>query len=319
MSTTAKWFIAAAIIIVASIVTFAIVMSINNWDFSKLETVNFETNRHDLTEKVNSISIETDTADIVFLPSDDGACHIVCYESTKEKHSVSVSDGTLNIKSTDDRKWYDHIQISFRSPKITVYLPEGEYASLFIKESTGNIDLSNSFRFGSIDISCTTGDIKTQASSAGLVKIRTTTGKICVEELTAGALDLSVTTGNITVSSVTCSEDIMLKVSTGKTVLSNVTCKNLRSEGVTGDLTLTDTVASGNFDLKRTTGDITFKGADAAEIKASTSTGDVTGSLRTEKIFFPSTSTGRIECPKSTNGGKCEISTGTGNIIIEIG
>ena len=49
-----------------------------------------------------------------------------------------------------------------------------------------------------------------------------------------------------------------------------------------------------------------------------TSTGDVNGTLLSEKIFITDTSTGRVSVPKTTSGGKCEITTSTGDINIGI-
>ena len=76
-------------------------------------------------------------------------------------------------------------------------------------------------------------------------------------------------------------------------------------------------VANGKFSLERSTGDIHFTKCDAAEISVETSTGDVTGSLLSDKVYMTQTSTGRIDVPKTTTGGKCEISTDTGNIKIQ--
>ena len=49
-----------------------------------------------------------------------------------------------------------------------------------------------------------------------------------------------------------------------------------------------------------------------------TDTGEVKGTLRSEKIFFTESDTGKISVPKSVTGGRCEITTDTGDIEIEI-
>ena len=68
--------------------------------------------------------------------------------------------------------------------------------------------------------------------------------------------------------------------------------------------------------MKVSTGDIKLDKSDAAEIFIKTSTGNVTGTLLTEKVFITQTSTGNIKVPKSIKGGRCEITTSTGNIKI---
>ena len=49
-----------------------------------------------------------------------------------------------------------------------------------------------------------------------------------------------------------------------------------------------------------------------------TDTGKVVGSLLSEKVFIAETSTGKVSVPKTTTGGKCEITTSTGDIKIEV-
>ena len=55
-----------------------------------------------------------------------------------------------------------------------------------------------------------------------------------------------------------------------------------------------------------------------AELFVETDTGDVRGSLLTEKTFIVQTDTGSVDVPETTTGGKCEITTDTGDIEIEI-
>ena len=63
---------------------------------------------------------------------------------------------------------------------------------------------------------------------------------------------------------------------------------------------------------------MTFEGSDAAEIFVQTSTGDVEGSLLSSKVFIANTDTGKVDVPKSITGGRCEITTDTGDIRISV-
>ena len=56
----------------------------------------------------------------------------------------------------------------------------------------------------------------------------------------------------------------------------------------------------------------------AAEILIKTDTGDVKGSLLSEKVFVVQTDTGSIDVPKTVSGGRCEITTDTGDIKISL-
>ena len=49
-----------------------------------------------------------------------------------------------------------------------------------------------------------------------------------------------------------------------------------------------------------------------------TDTGNVKGSLLSEKVFIVSTDTGKKQVPNTITGGRCEITTDTGDIIISI-
>ena len=276
---TKIWLIIATCLMALGCIILLTLMTVNDWDFTKLNTVKYETNTYQVNENFNSISMLTDTADILFVRSDDKVCKVVCYEMSNIKHATTVQDGTLTINVIDDREWYDHIGITWGTPKITVYLPETKYDSLIIKEDTGDLEVTEDFKFGTMDIATSTGDI--------------------------------------TVSGVTCEGDLKINVSTGKVNLTDIKCKNFISNGSTGDVSLKNMIATEKFSIERSTGDVKFDDCDATEIWFKTDTGDVTGKLLSEKIFITRTSTGDVNVPKSTNGGKCEITTATGDINIK--
>lgn len=312
------WLFIGAALVAFGIIIFGSVMAVFKWDFTKLQTVKYETNDYNITENYKNISIAVDTADILFAPSENGEHSVVFYEKEKEKHSVSVVNGTLVIEKTDTRKWFDYLEISFTTPKITVSIPEGEYASLFIKSSTGDIEIPKDFSFQNIDISESTGNVLVNANIKQSAKIKTTTGNISFENASTGSIDLCVSTGKITATNVVCEGNANIRVSTGKAYLNNMKCKNLSSDGNTGDIYLTNVIAEEMFSIERSTGDIHFEASDAEEIFLKTDTGDVVGSLLTDKVFIAHTDTGRVKLPKTTEGGKCEITTDTGDIKLEI-
>lgn len=315
---TKVWLIMAASLVLIGCMIFGGVMHMVKWDFTKLSTGSYETNQNEINEAFNNISIETDTADVAFALSDDGECRVECYEEKKAKHSVSVEEDTLLIRIDNKKAWYDYIGIHFGSPKITVYLPKAEYTSLLINESTGDIEIPKDFHFGDVDISLSTGDVDFCASASEKIKIKTSTGDIRVEKISAGALDLLVSTGKVTVSDVSCEGDVTVGVSTGKTYLTDARCKNVISNGNTGDISLKNVIAAEKVSIKRSTGNVQFDGTDAAEIFVETDTGDVRGSLLTDKVFIAQTDTGSVDVPKTVTGGRCEISTDTGDIKITI-
>jgi len=316
---TKIWLIAAASLVVIGLMMFASALAAHNWDFKRLNTVRYNTNTYEINEEFADISINTDTEDILFVPSVDGKCRVVCYEEVGREHSIEVQNSTLSINYAEgERKWFEYIGINTEDSDITVYLPKTEYGAVVIKESTGDIEIPGAFTFESIDISVSTGDVNNFASASGMIKIKMSTGYIRTENISAGALELYATTGDITASGVSCEGDFKHRVTTGKTNLTDIKCKNFISGGNTGDISLKNVIAAEAFSIERTTGDVTFDGCDAYEIFVTTDTGDVEGSLLSGKIFFTDTSTGDISIPKTMTGGKCEITTNTGDIQISI-
>ncbi len=310
---------AVSFILIGGII-FVGAMSMLKWNFKGVSTTKYETNTYDVAEEFENISINTDTADILFVLSTGGKCRVECVEEARVKHTVSVQENTLNIDITDTRKWYDHISFfSFGTPKITVYLPSDKYALLTANASTGDIKIPKEFTFDSADIKVSTGDINCNASTVNDLKIKTSTGHISIDNITAANINLATSTGGINIKSVDCSGKIETKVSTGKTNLTDVKCESLISNGNTGDIKLTNVIATKDFNITRSTGDIKLDKCDANDILITTDTGDVSGTLLTDKVFICKTDTGRISVPKSTTGGKCEITTDTGDIEIKVG
>lgn len=277
---TKIWLIVAASLVVLGLAVFTVALASHDWSFKEASSQRLETNSYVVSEEFENISIDSDTADIVFLPSADGTCRIECIEHEKENHRVSVEDGRLEIIREDKREWYDYISFfSFESTKITIYLPENEYGKLTVKESTGNISLE----------------------------------KASFEEI-----DLTLSTGHVAFMNVSCRDTLKIKTSTGDVFLTSVTAKSINSVSSTGDMVMKDVIVQDLLEIKRSTGDVRFEACDAGEIKIVTDTGDVDGSLLSEKNFVVKTSTGDIEVPETTSGGRCEITTDTGDVNIII-
>ena len=300
MSKTVKiWLMTAAALVALGGILFAGVMANYEWDFTKLSTVTYVTNTYEAHGEFDEISIHVDTTDIEFVPTEDGDCRIVCFEAEKARHSVTVQNGSLTIKMTDTRNWYDHVCISLGSPKMTVYLPQKEYSELFIATDTGDIHIPKDFTFERIQIDGDTSEVDCFASVADLLEIELRTGDIHIDSITAEQVNLTTTTVEITFNDAITKNGIDIKTDTGTITLKNV-------------------VAAGSLSVKSDTGDVRFEDSDAAQISIKTSTGDVMGTLLSEKVFITESSTGRISVPKTTAGGKCEITTDTGDIRIDI-
>ena len=295
---TKIWLAVATLLVLAGLVVFAGVMGGLGWNFRDLGTDRYETQRYAVTEAFDNISIRVDTADVRFVLTADGSAGVECYQDAKEKHIVSVEGDTLVIEVENQKAWYDYIGIHFGSPRVTVYLPQGAYASLVLEGSTG--------------------DVECAALAAGVLKITTDTGDISLENANIGTLELKTSTGEIEVSNVTCQGDIVVKVSTGEAELEALVCKNFTSTGSTGSISLEQVLVTEKLSVQRSTGDVHFERSDAGEIVVKTETGDVRGSLLSEKVFIAHSETGKVRVPRNTTGGRCEITSETGDILLEL-
>lgn len=292
------WLIIAVVFVLCGGLTFAVAMQKLDWNFYELSTSKYETNTYKITENFENILLSTDTADIAFFRSDNGECRVECIELANAKNSVFVEDNTLTIKEGNG-KWYNNIGFNSGSPNISVFLPNDQYNSLTVTETTGDIKISDNLTLNRLSISVSTGDIH-------------------LEKCSIGSAEISTSTGDIKAKNVNCDNDFSINVTTGDVKLENIKCQNLISKGDTGDVSLKQVIAVNKLSLKRTTGDIKLKSADGGEIFIETDTGDVYGTLLSDKIFITESSIGDIKVPKTTSGGKCEIKTNTGDIKIVI-
>ncbi len=291
-----KWLTVATVLTVVGIIIFVGGASAMHFHFDGLSTQEFQTKTYELQEDFDSIDIDVETATVTLLPSDDGRCRVECQEEARLTHEVSVRNGTLTIETVNNRKWYDYINISLRSPSVKVYLPKDAYASLCVTTKTGNVKVPAGFRFESVNLTGTTANLACEAVVSQSVAMETTTGKITLGSQETKSVKLQSTTGNI--------------------ALTDIVCDQLAAKSTTGRVSLKGVIARQSMEIKTTTGDVRFDGCDGGQIAVKTSTGSVKGTLLSEKIYITDTSTGKITVPKTSTGGKCKITTSTGSIEI---
>ena len=300
MSKAAKgWIIAASILVVLGIALFVGATAVGGFDVASLGNNRYETVSEEVSEDFKDISIKVNAAAIEFLHGEEKQCKVDYTGQEDLKISVEVKDKTLVIQYEDTREWYEHIGIFFKEPKITVYLPKEEYASLSVQSNTGVVTLPKELTFGSITIDSDTSDVDCSASVKENMDIHVSTGDILLIDMKAGGVKVETTTGNVKMIGIDVGGDIAISTTTG-------------------DVLLGKAVAQKALTVKCTTGDVGFDRSDADTITVSTTTGDITGTLLSGKEFNTETSVGDIHVPKNTEGGRCELSTTTGDIAIDV-
>lgn len=229
-----KLTVTAIACLILGVVICLVALVLSRFDFGVLNSVGHESKTYEIEEEFVSVEINANTENVVFLPSDNGKCSIVCFENDKEKHEVSVESGTLTVSVNDSRKWYECLGFYFGDRNITVYLPEMQYNSLKIGVKTGNINVTGikteriefSVNTGSIAlknvvaeekfiIKCGTGRIKLQDCDAADISIQVSTGSVTGTLLSAKVFDCKTSTGRVTVPKSTSGGICEITVSTG--------------------------------------------------------------------------------------------------------
>lgn len=289
------------------------------FDFTALNTLRLETNAYTVNEHFANIYIDGAECDVRFLPSTDGGCQVICTEGDKIRHTVGVENGTLTVQRIDERKWYEHIGIYWGRMQIVVYLPAEEYGSLFVRSLSGDIELSEPFAFGEVQIENTSGNVRYTAPTKESISIKTVSGDIYVGGTSAKRCDVSSTSGDIQIASVSCDTALNARTVSGGIELSDTYTGGSTVRSTSGHIVLSNVISFGELHLESVSGDIILKKSDAASLWIKTTSGNVNGSLLTDKSFVTDTVSGYIDVPSSGSGGSCQIKTTSGNVKITIG
>ena len=272
-------------------------------------------------KEINTISMDLSISDVSFKVGD--TAKVVCKESDKWHHEVSINEESkaLSINFHMTKKWYNFTDLFQPKFAVEVYLPSGNYETLNIKHSTGDVNIASGFIFSSLNLEGSTGDIDVKAEVTNKTYIKQSTGDVSLSDTKLGELETDVSTGKTKLSNVAVSGDVKIKASTGKVAANNLTCNNLTVITSTGDIEMKNTVAAGKAELKASTGDVTLLDFDAAEVYIKTSTGDVEATFLTIKNVDADSDTGKENVDKELDrdaGGKCVVETSTGNIKLSL-
>ena len=310
-----KWIIAAFVLLFAGCAVMAGVMYHLDFDFAKFSKTVYIENSVDITDDFSGISADI-SSELKIVPSGDGSCTVKCFVQKNIDVSAAVENGTLVIKESDNRDWYDRMDFSMSEHEtgVTVFMPEKEYESLVVNTGYGDVAVPGGFSFGEAGIHTGSGDIEFRASVSGKVNMNSNSGDICVSNSAPEELNIATLSGSILVSSAEVAGNCNLKTDSGCVTVTDMTCGGFASKSKSGDLTATGLAAGGRMSVESLSGDVALSGCDAGEIKISTSSGDVAGTLLSEKIFVAQSLAGDVSVPSTSEGGRCEISSDSGDI-----
>ena len=228
-----------------------------------------------IQESFENIQIDTKDCDVTFVPYNGTAdAHVVILERENTHHDVWVEDNTLKIQMVDEREWMDYIGVNWESMEITVYLPETEYASVWVATDTGEIRTPAPLSAGEILLRSSTGDIYCDSAAGNLLDCMTSTGDIQVRGCVPTTMKVQSSTGDVSLYDVQSAE-IHLHNGTGETVAKNVICQMLTCNSSTGDVELQWVTAGEYLQVFTTTGDVEIGNSDAGNVNIETDTGDI--------------------------------------------
>ena len=308
--------IAIILITVGILIVFCSFCAVN-FDFSRLSSSEIVKTEYFAELPFSDITINSPSNDIVFLPSEDTRCKIVCISPENTTFSAKVENGTLIFRE-NPKKWYQYIfSISFGKNSVTVYLPEDDYKTLSVRQSTGGTEIKDDFSFENIDIKTSTGDISLSCGVSGFISLKTATGKVNIKSCSPESMNVKSDTGGITLSDIDAKGRLFVETDTGKVDVSNVNSASAEISTETGNIILHDLVVRNKMEIESDTGNVSLNACDAYKIDIETDTGSVSGKLLSEMTFFAHSDTGRVIVPKTVSEKTCEIETDTGNIDFE--
>ena len=283
-------------IIISAFGVGLIAIAVSNKSF-KRETVDVK-NTIEINDDFSNIDIDIMSADIEFIINSDNKCVIDVLETQKQHHKANVENDKLVIRSVDERRWYEKIfSFNFEAMKLKISLPKNTYNNLIIKNSSGNLKLSD-FTFNETDI-------------------KTSSGNIDISNLNSSKTNITTSSGNIIIKD-SKTNDTKLQVSSGNIDISNTNSLNSTITTSSGNINLIDYIIENNLDARVSSGNIIFSKIDAKDINMKTSSGDIKGSVLTPKTFIANTSSGDINVDKTSTGDRCVLNTSSGNINVTV-
>ncbi len=349
--------IIAAVLVILGGAGILSALAITDCNMQMFSPEKYELKTEEITGDFQSIHINESEAEVRIVPTAGSTASVEYVYIQDRNYNITVENGILDIRVSDERSWFNNIGINFTSPMtLTVMLPEQEYAELYVNNGSGGVEVSDSFTFTAAEIdsgsggvtfnAAVNGDMSIDSGSGGVhigsdrvnnlicdvgsggvdmsgitadsIKVDSGSGKVEAAECGAALLEIKSSSGGTQI--VSCQADSLLITSgSGKINVYDSEFGDVDMRNSSGGLYLENTVASGRMTLESGSGGVKFDRIDAQELKIKSSSGGVKGTLLSGKMFSVSVGSGSMEIPKDDpNGGYCEINTGSGSINITI-
>ncbi len=294
--------ITALLLIFAGVITAVCGALYTDWgkystplDFFSYEK---ESGMIDITESFESISVNLTEKDLRIRPSDDSEIKIDYSQRKGMEFSATVENGVLTISEKRTGGLWSHISFGENHSHCTLYIPKGEYKNLTVTTASGDVVVPADFSFEGAELRTTSGDVSVFANITD-------------------ELDISTASGDVTIANIVC-DKIYASTVSGEIELNDVKAASMELKSTSGDTELQEVVCEGLLKCQSTSGEIELSRCDGSELELKSTSGDISGTLLSEKVFMPESTSGDINVPYGGNGGKCKIETTSGDISFRI-
>ncbi len=330
--------IVAVIMLIVGLVISVVAIALVGFQFTRFNTEDYEEKVYELEENFSSLMVRDPDKDVRILPWNETYAKVICYDTKKVTHHVTVEEDTLKVTCNDWRNWFDLFGVWVNMDIETkIFLPEKEYRSLVVESSSGDLTVKDGLSFESAELRSSSGDIVFGADVTGRLFCKSSSGELTLSGVSFGELEAKSSSGDIKMVSLTgdsvkasCSSgdisaegltvgDTEFHCNSGTICLSDSKTGALRLSTSSGDIRLSDAVADGEACWESASGDIRFSASDASSLSIRTSSGSVRGEFLTPKLITAHSSSGNIRIPDpDREGGACDIRTSSGDISVKI-
>ena len=271
-----------------------------NFDIVNRKGLSDEMKTFEVTEAFTDIRVEDTEGNVCILQAPDGKCRVICPEKPDGSiyYTVTVRGGELSVQRHDNRKWYQHIGVSFGPQDVEVYLPEKAYGQLTACSTSGSIRVDEGFTFENARLESTSGSVRMFSAVKKVLTAESTSGRVTIENASP--------------------ETLSAYSSSGRIMLSHIRSAEISARSTSGKIELTDVIAEKTLYARSTSGGVALEDCDGGAIRLESTSGSVKGTLLSDKIFITDSTSGSVNISRSSAGGECEITTTSGSIEIRI-
>ena len=298
---------AASLLILIGISLGIASLVISGGDFSlyQREDDYIEKTREFDADSVTSLAIDEPWQDVKIIRSDDDKFHITYYENEKSTCRFDRSDdGRLRISRHDEKRWHFFFWgFNLKDHSTTIEIPASFIGDISIKQTSGDLRISDiaingdinatltsgdailsDVTAGRLDLVQTSGDLKLDTSTFTALSVQHTSGDIDITRTEAESLRLSAVSGDIGGEEIRAASDIYVKTTSGRIELSEIiTQGTLSCHSTSGDTILKQT-SCGDAEFSAVSGDIHAQIIGSAE-EYFISTSTTSGSVRVPSTF----------------------------------